>query len=135
MEYYPVVFTYVNAEKKWYVTKIKERYNDKLYDLIISPRFELDNRFSQHLFSSKQDYKNRIIWQYPFSDIGISHTANRNERILMYGNLRMKSSFYLSDIVAQPMIEDFVIYDLEIVVEVTFVRKSRFSSVQSLSRV
>ena len=109
MEYYPGIFTYVNAEKKWYVTPIKERHEDKLYDLIISPRYEFDARFSQHLFSSKQDYKNRIIWQYPFSDIGLAHTSNREERILMYGNLRMKSSFYLTDVVAQPLIEDFVI--------------------------
>ena len=62
MEYYPGIFTYVNAEKEWYVTPIKERHEDKLYDLIISPRYEFDARFSQHLFSSKQDYKNRIIW-------------------------------------------------------------------------
>lgn len=107
-ECYPSFYVYIAAKKQWTEIPIKEIYKEQEYDLIISPRYEFLNRFTPKLYSSKQDFNNRIIWQYPFSKLGEVGTQEWG-RVQMYGNLRIKPSFDFEVVNGEPKITNLKI--------------------------
>lgn len=83
-EWYPYICTYHKANG-WSAQRIKERVGDKIYELVISPKYEIDNRFSPNIYASKQDSNGRLLYKYPFSELNMT---NSDGRLMLYAALR-----------------------------------------------
>lgn len=83
-EWYPYICTYHRA-KGWNAQRIKERVGDKIYELVISPKYEIDNRFSPNIYASKQDPNGRLLYKFPFSELS---STNSDGRLMLYAALR-----------------------------------------------
>jgi hypothetical protein len=53
--------------------------------LVISPKYEIDNRFSPNIYASKQDPNGRLLYKFPFSELG---STNSDGRLMLYAALR-----------------------------------------------
>lgn len=83
-EWYPYICTY-HKVNGWSAQRIKERVGDKIYELVISPKYEIDNRFSPNIYASKQDSNGRLLYKYPFSELNMT---NSDGRLMLYAALR-----------------------------------------------
>lgn len=84
-EWYPYILTYYRNNKGWSALRLKEHADDKAYEFIISPKYEIDNRFSPNIYASKQDSNGRLLYKYPFSELNMT---NSDGRLMLYAALR-----------------------------------------------
>ena len=84
-EWYPYILTYYRNNKGWNALRLKEQADDKAYEFIISPKYEINNRFSPNIYASKQDSNGRLLYKYPFSELNMT---NSDGRLMLYAALR-----------------------------------------------
>lgn len=84
-EWYPYILTYYKNNKGWDALRLKERVDDKAYEFVISPKYEINNRFSPNIYASKQDPNGRLLYKYPFSELSMT---NSDGRLMLYAALR-----------------------------------------------
>lgn len=84
-EWYPCIYTYHKDGDGWDYVRLYERAADKVYEFVVSPKYEMENRFSPNIYASKQDKNGRLLYKFPFSEL--SETAS-DGRILLYAALR-----------------------------------------------
>lgn len=83
-EWYPYIFTY-HRQAGWKMHRLKERVGTKTYEFVISPKYEIDNRFSPNIYASKQDENGRLLYKFPFSELNLT---NSDGRLMLYAALR-----------------------------------------------